>query len=285
MSAPRNSRSVGRSRWYDFNGLSAPSVTTVLDALPKWSLMTWYASQAAGAAVEALRSEKTTADVFARLAEEQFSSHAETKTHQERHKNKCDFEANAVNWLARAAERVRDAAGDRGTAVHKAAEHDYDVLNVPENARLAYGSYQKWLADFNPDILAKEFQVFRADPYRPYAGSGDLIAEVGGIVYIIDLKTGRSIRHDYRLQLAAYRYGLLCIDGAEIDHHGTDALERIERCAILHLTDTGYEFVEVEAGEAEHETFLTVYDVWSFMERTKDAPVGQIILPPIQAAA
>lgn len=283
MSAPRNSRSVGDKRFYDHRGQSVPSVTTILSAINKPALLTWYAKMAAGEAIETLREAGDFAGFMAVLAERQWEAHEATATHRTRHQRKCDFEADALGWLAGAPTRTRDTAGRRGTAVHEAAEADADLDDVPEHAQKAYGSYHQWLADFDPIILVKEGQVFNAEV--GYAGSFDLIAAINDSVYLLDIKTSKSVYQETRLQLAAYRYGVVCVIDDEIDVAGTNALSVIERTAILHLTDSGYTLWDVEAGEAEFAVFRNVLRTWNFLAASDKQDVGVVIQATTEAAA
>ena len=283
MSGPRNAETTLGGRTYTFRGQSVPSVTTILKAYPKPGLLVWSAKEAAKLAVAAIRAGKTSKDVLAQLAEDAWHAHEATITHQTRHKKTCDFTPDVVNWIAGAHTRIRDEAGGRGTDVHEAAEHDADLSDVPERAKAAYISYRQWVEDYQPVILAKEFQVF--DAAEGYGGSGDLIARVNGSVFLIDLKSSRSIHNDTRLQLAAYRYAQDCIVGDEYDEVANEAKGWVERTAILHLTDEGYSFVEVEGGPPELAMFLHVRDIWEFAAANDDRKgVGVVIKPPARAA-
>ena len=283
MSGPRNAETTLGGRTYTFRGLSVPSVTTILKAYPKPGLLVWSAKEAAKLAVAAIRAGKTSKDVLAQLAEDAWHAHEATITHQTRHKKTCDFTPDVVNWIAGAHTRIRDEAGARGTDVHEAAEHDADLSDVPEKAQAAYLSYRQWVEDYQPVILAKEFQVF--DDTDEFGGSGDLIAEVNGSVFLIDLKTSKSMHNDTRLQLAAYRYALICIVGDEYDDEAFVAKDQVERTAILHLTDEGYSFVEVEAGFEEYQRFTDVKRIWEFAAANDDRKgVGVVIKPPARAA-
>lgn len=289
MSAPRNARSIGTGRGYDYLGQTVPSVTTILNAIAKPALLHWYAKMASAEALSAIRAVPTTRDVLARLAEEQWLAHEATATHQTRHKKTCDFKVDALQWLAGAPTRTRDTAGKRGTDVHEAAEKDSALDDVPVNAQKAYGSYQRWVQAFDPVILAKEFQVFNAEV--GYGGSGDVIADVFMPPYdrryttVIDLKSSGSVYHETRLQLAAYRYGKLCVVDDNVDLLGTAALGQIERAAILHLTDEGYTFWEVQAGPAEFDVFKNVLSTFHFLAANERTDVGVVIQPATEAAA
>jgi len=287
MSAPQNSRQQGSIRLYDYNGRSVPSVTSILSAIDKPALRGWYAKQTAAAALDALLRHELTADVIVALTEEARAAHEATKYHQERHKKTCDFVPNAASWLAGAPTRTRDTAGARGTAVHEAAEKDFDLLDVPENARAAYGSYQQWVAEFEPTILAKEFQVFNG--LDGYAGSGDLMGIIPWLdpedVWLIDIKTSRSLFHEMRLQLRGYADGEFCIKGNEVDEEATQTLFRVNRFAILHLTDDGYEFVEVTADGYDSEVFRAALAILNWIGANDGKSIGTIIRAPIEAAA
>lgn len=283
--SPFNARLVGANRLYTFRGREYPSVTSILQAYPKPALRDWYGRMAAAEAIKYLTDPalETTKDVIAALADADFAAHAATKTHQERHKKSCDFAPSAFRWLSTAATRTRDEAGARGTAVHESAEHDRDIEDVPENAKKRYEAYRAWVERYKPTVLAKEFQVVNEDD--GYAGSGDLIAEVNGVVYLIDLKTSNSVHHDMRLQLAAYRYASDCIHGDDYDDEATEALRLVETCALLHLTDEGFSFLDANVGPRQYRQFLDVKDVFDGLREVEGSPVGVLIPAPVQEQA
>lgn len=245
------SAQIGQSRYYHLNTdeyaicscterkrdakcpYSYPSVTTVIDTWPKPWLGAWAAKEVASLAIDEI------GNLQSMLANE-----GQKAVH---------------DYLKGAPWRKRDAAAERGTAAHKAAEEGTALEDVPENARKRVAAYHRWLDDWQPEILWQEMTVFNHAPYwligpNPalrYAGTLDLIAKVGNDVWLIDLKAADA-KHTHRLQLAAYRYANEMLVGDR-----RQLMPDIDRCAVLSLKDDGYAWLEVSAGQDEYQAFLT----------------------------
>jgi hypothetical protein len=95
-----------------------------------------------------------------------------------------------------------------GTAVHKAIEMllknkkhrpDEEILH-------SIGAFRDWQSQNRVKILDPENDIekmiFDLDNF--YAGTLDILAEVNGVLGILDIKTGSGIWDEYGLQLAAY---------------------------------------------------------------------------------
>ena len=256
---PRNSTEIGQRRHYEWEGRHYPSVTTILKAYPKEWLGAWAAKVTAETAVG--------------------------KRDELDERIRRDGTEDAVRWLKRSPWARRDAAADRGSAVHDAAEHGTDIADVPENARARYSAYLGWLALYRPRIRVREGQVFNTA--LGYAGSFDLIADLYGKTYLIDIKTGTT-GADVRLQLAAYRHGEFVGRDDAVDEAATEALEEARwdgGAAVLKLTDEGFQFIETEAGSETFRVFehvKSVYDYWNTYD--KEGVGGTLILPQTEVA-
>jgi hypothetical protein len=273
VTSPRNAVLVNGERVYRWRDYEVPSVTSILKAYPKEALIRWAAREVAEGAIAELRCD----DRYCLSGRDpHLCDNAQHRPIIRRIWR--DGAPDAVAHLKGLPFAKRDAAGVRGTAVHEAAETDADHDDVPENAQKAYAQYRRWVEDYRPNIIAKEFQVF--NDWDLYGGSADLIAEVNGVVYLIDIKTSTSLHHDYRLQLAAYRFGKFCIDGDDVDVAASSALNDVTGCALLHLTDDGYEFRDVAAGIAEYDDFLAVKRTYHYIKEWDRQPVG-VIVPAI----
>ena len=218
------------------------SVTTILKALPTPWLGAWAAKMVA----------QTALDEIDRLREMEAREGTEA----------------TLRYLKAAPWRTRDAAAERGTAVHAAAELGTTGEDVPENARKRVLAWHRWLDDYKPDIEYQEGTVYY--PFYGYAGTFDLLARIGGVckchaegLWLIDIKTG-FLSWEHRLQQAAYKnasfigdeYGNPVADVPVIDHVG-----------ILGLHDDGYEFIEIKVGDDEWDAFQAVANVGRYIDR------------------
>jgi hypothetical protein len=189
----------------------------------------------------------------------------------------------ALRWLKGAADRHRDAAAERGSAVHAEAEQ-LVLTHARESARLYLAhetvkpwpdeiapyqrSFTNWIDDYHPEFLAAEATVFNRT--QAYAGTLDIIARIelpGGVVIVpvIDIKSGRAVYPEVALQNAAYARGEFIghPDGVtEIPMIPTDS------GAVLHLTPKGYEFRLVRIDGPIFDAFCFAREVYRFVEET-----------------
>ena len=191
----------------------------------------------------------------------------------------------ALRWMKGAADRHRDAAGDRGSLVHAQAE-DLVLEHARESSRLTLEgatvrpwpadiagyqrSFEAWIADYRPEFLAAEASVFNRA--QVYAGTLDAIVRVhlpdgSTLVVIVDYKSGASLYPEVALQLAAYARAEFA--GAP-DGVTELPLPVIEAGAALHLLAKPrrngrlYEFPFVRIDQPIYESFLFAREVYRF---------------------
>lgn len=110
------------------------------------------------------------------------------------------------------ADKVRDAAGERGSSVHDLTEKYDNGLEVcllnennnPQYSLEAWSMFERYVnfsERYNPQHLLVE-QNFIGNGY---AGTIDRVTTIEGKTYILDIKTANSLYDSYWLQLAAYR--------------------------------------------------------------------------------
>jgi len=257
----------GRNHWYEDvdTGQRVPGVTSIIDkGLPKPALINWAANATAEAAI----------DRWDELAE--LTPSVRLKT------------------LQGARYAVKDAAANRGTAVHNLAEKlvNGERVTVPEEIAGHVESYVRFLDDFDVRPILVERTVHSAR--HGYCGTFDLIAELldtddpepdpeqrRRMTLLLDIKTNRSgIFGDIALQLAAYRFADVWIDEDE----GTEnEMPMVDGCAGIHVRADGYSLIPVEAGEVQHRQFLYAAQVADFITGSRDL-VGEPIISPQTSA-
>ena len=125
-------------------------------------------------------------------------------------------------WLASKgwdeAEAIKNAAGDKGSKVHKAVQAliegatiniDAKFLNpsTEKEEELTLGEYDclmsfvLWHKETNPQFLKWEFCVWGDG----YAGTVDLFCTINGEPYLVDFKTSQYIWPSHELQVSAYK--------------------------------------------------------------------------------
>jgi len=223
-------RNGKQTHWYeDATGKRIPGVTTLIgDGLPKPALVGWGIKSVAEFAV----------DNWDDL-------HDLPPTDQ-------------LKRLKGAPYADRDKAARRGTEVHALAEELAwgRPVDVPPELEGHVRSYLDFLDTWEPTPVVTESVVYEPGA-AGYAGSLDMIADVAGERWLLDVKTTRSgVYGDTAFQLAAYRYAsrMLTADGA-VDMIGVD------RCGVIHVTATGYALVPVKADLEVYDQFLSIREV------------------------
>ncbi len=195
---------------YRLDGRYVPNVTTILNAgLPKPALVKWAPQVVADHVVAHL--EDITREVT------------------------VNGPGPTAAALAKLPDAKKDKAAAQGTAVHDLAEmviHGQRVDVPPEIADRVRG-YAEFLDSFGVEPLLTERMV--ANRATWYAGRFDLLADIGGVRWLLDLKTSRGVYGDTSLQLAAYAGAEFYVgeDGAEYP------MPHIERLGVVHITDQG----------------------------------------------
>jgi hypothetical protein len=219
----------------DANGQRVPGVTTILgDGWPKPALVPWGIKSVAEYAVNN-REELAALPPTEMLA-----------------------------TLKGAPYRERDAAAKRGTEVHKLAEAlvQGDEVTVPAELERHVAHYVEFLDAFKPQPILVEPVVYNLT--YGYAGSADLVADIGGETWLLDLKTNRSgVFPEVAYQLAAYRYAEFYIDG----QGQPQPMISVDRCAVIHVNGKGWQVVPVLADEAVLKAFRHIAVVYREKDR------------------
>jgi hypothetical protein len=239
-------RRIRRGKWwsYEIDGHRVAGVTTMIGkAVPKPALIDWSARMSAEWAVDNI-------DTIARMDR-----------------------AAAVDAIKGAANRSKNFAGAKGTAVHGYAQRiaHGDKVQIPDELVGYVDGYLSFIEDWQPETIAVEAAI--ANRTRRYAGTFDLLARLRGeLVSLIDIKTsGSGVWPETCLQIAAYRNAevMLDADGREVPMPVTDAGHA------LWLGDDGtYELLPVESGDDIYRAFLHACALAKFMERAKDDLIG-----------
>ena len=153
------------------------------------------------------------------------------------------------------ANKIRDNAGEQGNNVHRAIEEyvkHSQVNNMGElsdKERELFNNFVSWYNDLSVgttvNVVAQELSV--CNDKHQYAGTIDLILEVSGELWIIDIKTSNYVHKTHQLQLSAYK------------HCGYEEA----RLGILHLKSN--RFIEVEDS---FDVFLSVKNIFDFEQES-----------------
>lgn len=222
-----------------------PSVTTLIGkGLPKEMLVRWAAKSAAEYAAENLN------DLAAMTPAER------------------------VTVIKGAPFAKRDEAAVRGTDVHALAEQLVHGNEVEVPAHLA--DYVRGFADFIDTFAVTPVLTEKSAANRDYfyAGRFDLIADMGGTRWLLDVKTSKGVYAETALQLAAYRG---CEFYVTDDDPDTEyPMPEVERVGVLHVTPDGTCLYPMAGGADPWEAWLAVMTV-----AKKRADIDTFRLDPI----
>lgn len=190
----------------------------------------------------------------------------------------------ALRWIKGAADRHRDAAAERGTAVHDEAEllvlrhareqsrlyleHE-EIAPWPEELSGYQASFVAWVEDFHPEFLAAEATVFNRA--QAFGGTLDAICRIhlpdgSSLVVIIDYKSGKAIYDEVALQLAAYARAEFI--GAP-DGRTELPMPAVDAGAVLHLRPDGtYQFRLVRIDDPIFAAFCYGREVYRWLNET-----------------
>lgn len=162
-----------------------------------------------------------------------------------------------VNALKGIPWQKRDDAAVRGTDVHAIAEqivHGTEV-DVPEHLLAHVNGYAEFLDAFRVVPVLTERSVGNRAHW--YAGRFDLIADMGGTRWLLDVKTSKSVYGSIALQCAAYANAEFYVDDDDPDtEHPLP--EGIERYGVLHVTEYGTELRPLDSTASPFRIFTHI---------------------------
>lgn len=233
-------------RFYLVDDQAYPSVTHILKCISAPALIHWAANQERTLAIEAA------ADLYEDLAKitQQMPRTAYITTLQGR------------LGKTKAHQRELTKAGEIGTQTHALVEwHLRKELGqqvgteprVVDDAQWAFMSYQDWAksVDLKPRFI--EQMVFSRQ--HCYAGTMDLLAEVNGVLTLVDFKTGKGVYGEAHLQNVAYQMALREMGHSEPAGGLIVRLPKVQ-------SDPAFETVVVAPCEDLFPVFLAVKELW-----------------------
>ena len=124
-----------------------------------------------------------------------------------------------------------------------------------------------------PTVIAAEEFTF-SDKYK-YAGTADLIVEMDGERWLLDVKTSNNLHRSYNLQLAAYAKAWEEMFGQKIDRTGILWLKSSKRGPSKKegmYQGKGWEVKQIDDIDENFALFQTIYDLYKL-----DNPVTEPI--------
>lgn len=250
-------RNYGRGHSYYLGDRKLDGVTTLIsNGLPKPALVKWAANSAADLAC----------DEWDTLAGLPIS---------ERRKR-----------IAGAPDAKRNAAAVKGTRIHALADKlaNGEEVEVPEELAGHVESCVRFLDEWDAETVCTEAPVYH-EKYL-YAGTLDLIADLGGVRWLLDFKTSASGAYgDTAFQLAAYRYATHILnDQDETGAPMTARMMPVDRCGVIWLRADGYDLYPYDADESVWRQFLYIQQVAKAAAESRDYK-GDALTPPVRSNA
>lgn len=244
-SGPANATTDSKTglRYYDWQGRRLMSVTSMrrLVGMP-YPLAQWMQDQAIKAA---MANESLIGNML-----------------------QADGPEQTAKWLRKIAMGERDDAANKGTAVHDAAALKLMPSAVPTEVAGPLMSYYDFLGYSGAQEIFAERQVFNLT--LGFAGSIDSLLKIGRPLFkrprklVVDYKTGKGIYADHALQLMSYAMGEFIGQDDVIDQAATAELLSADGLALLHLTDTSWELIEIQPTPALFDAFkaMVTFAAW-----------------------
>lgn len=271
---PRNARSSGSKRYYDWRGERFWSVTTILGGgVPKPALLPWGIKMVAEGAVEA-----AVAGSLLPMVEQ-------------------DRDA-AVQFLKGLPYAKRDRAANLGTEIHAAIEilaQGKPWPDWPLPIRPHMDQFRLFAKAYSPEWLASEATVYSRS--QAYAGTLDAIIRFPGVfdhpyegrlvdpVLLVDAKTSTDPNKgpypEAALQCALYRHAEF-IGAPDMSE---EPMPKVDGAAVLAIDPHGYRFIPLRTDDRVYNAALYAREMFRWSEETSKDVLGRHMEPANQVAA
>lgn len=244
---------TANSHWYKMDGERVDGVTTILgNGIPRPALVGWAAKSIAEFVGERITIDPHAGTVDATALARDLAAIGRENRYSKWPNDGSVSRLAFIETLKGVHWQDRDRAAKRGTEVHGLAERiaQGEEVDVPEELIGHVDSYIRFLDEWQVHPVIVE-GVCGHRKHR-WMGTFDLVADLHGERWLLDLKTTRSgIYGETALQLAAYRHAEFYVD-TEGNEHPMPAVERVG--AVWCRAD-GYDLIPVEAGPDVYRMF------------------------------
>lgn len=188
-------------------------------------------------------------------------------------------------WLKKVgftADYIVRKAAEEGTQVHALAEkyllgeeihflYPDGNLRYPHNVWQMFLNFVEFWETYKPTLIETEVHLF-SDELKT-AGTCDLIVEINGELWLLDLKTSNHISTTYEIQTAVYGKCYEECYGRKIDKYGILWLKSTKRKSNKEkMTGKGWEVIQpVRDFNKNIEIFKLLQELWK-IENPKPAP-------------
>jgi len=232
VSGPLNARTDPETglRFYSWNGREYPSVTSIrkLVGMP-YPLHWWALNRVVDRAI-------TDHDLIGQML-----TRGRRKYERKRDQNVI---TEVAKHLRAASTEERDAAGDRGDRAHLAIAAGLRPEQVDPDIFGHVVQFNDFMQTKGASMVWQERQIWNLT--YGYAGSADALMRFpSGRLFCVDYKTSRGVYLEHAIQLVAYGMGEFVGQNGVIDRSATAHLLAADGLGILHLSESGWEWIEV----------------------------------------
>lgn len=163
-----------------------------------------------------------------------------------------------------------DSAKTRGKTVHSIVEAYKTtgevISTVPDEFKGYATAFYQFMKDHNVGIIEQEKTVF--DKENMVAGTLDMYNKIGGSLHITDVKTGKDIYDEVRLQLSSY---------AKMQR---DSGKQVDEISVL-LLETGQDGLptgkyKFQTLEEDFDAFLACKKLYTWQNKEKLLKIGYL---------
>jgi len=187
------------------------------------------------------------------------------------------------------ADVIMRKAADEGTMVHTGIEQmlkgeelrwieDNGFVNYPTEVWRMILKFGQFWNTYKPSLIASECHLF-SDAYK-FAGTGDIVCEINGENWLIDIKTSNSLHRSYDLQTAAYAQAWNETHNVEVTRRGILWLKSSKRGADKSgrkIQGDGWELKESEKTlQEDFELFKLAYKLFE-LENQEMLPASETL--------
>lgn len=192
-----------------------------------------------------------------------------------------------VKELASEPNKVRDAAGERGTEIHDYAEallHG-KAVEVPDELAPYVDGYLRLIDEWDIKPVLTETSVGNRKDW--YVGRLDSIVRIGALgdcLVLLDWKTSRGVYGETGLQTAAYARAEFYVTDDEPDVE--IPLPQVERTMVCHITPEGSYLYDLAKTPAEIDRHYDMFIAAAFTAKTKkerDAIITEPLTLPTES--
>ena len=189
------------------------------------------------------------------------------------------------NWLkdvGHNADLIARHAAKEGTQVHEAAEDlvlgrevtwmdDYGRAKYSEITWIQICRFAEFWKKHKPKLISSEEFVY-SDIHK-YAGTADLLVEMDGEVWLLDIKTSKHLHKSYNLQLSAYATAMEEMKGIKIDRTGIIWLKAHTRSESKKegvYQGKGWQIKTIDDIEKNFQLFKAIYEFYKIDHPTTE---------------